>query len=197
MRKEDHMGVQVANRKVEGLELPVAGKWEIDPSHSLVGFSVKHLMVAKVRGRFGSFAGTIAIGDRPEDSSVEISIDARSIDTRDEQRDAHLRSPDFFDAENHPEVSFRSTGFRRTGPRDFELPGELTIRGLTRPVVLEAEYEGITPDPFGGTRIAFTASTEIDREGWGITWNQALETGGVLVGKKVKIELEVEAVYKG
>lgn len=191
------MAITVASRTVDGIEIPAPGVWEIDPSHSVAGFSVRHLMVAKVRGRFGSFAGTIEVGERPQDSSVEVTIDAASIDTREEKRDAHLRSSDFFDVENYPTLAFRSTGLRGTGRRTFELPGELTIRGVTRPVVLAVEYDGITPDPWGGTRAAFTATTEIDREEWGLTWNQALETGGVVVGKTVKIELEVSAAHKG
>lgn len=191
------MAITIASRTFEGVDIPVPGAWKIDPAHSVVGFTARHLMVAKVRGRFGSFAGTIQIADRPGDSTVEVTMDAASIDTREEKRDAHLRSADFFDAENHPTLRFRSVGFRSTGGTSFELPGELTIRGVTRPVALAASYGGITPDPWGGTRAVFTASTEIDREQWGLTWNQALETGGVLVGKMVKIELEVEAAYKG
>jgi len=191
------MAVSVASRTVEGLQVPEAGTWEIDPSHSQVGFTVRHLMVAKVRGQFNGFDGAIDIASRPEDSSVTVTIDAASIDTHDEKRDAHLRSPDFLDAENYPTLTFRSTGFRRTGKKTFELDGDLTVRGATRPVVLNAEYEGLTPDPWGGTRIGFSAKTEIDREKWGLTWNQALETGGVLVGKTVTIELEVAAIYKG
>lgn len=189
--------VQIASRTRDGVEVPTTGVWEIDPTHSAAGFSVRHLMVAKVRGRFGAFTGSIKIADRLEDSRVDVTIDAASIDTREETRDAHLRSPDFLDVENHPTLQFRSTGFRRTGETTFELPGELTIRGVTRPVVLHVEYEGLSPDLWGGTRIGFTATTEIDREAFGLTWNQALETGGVLVGKNVKIELEVQAVYKG
>ncbi len=190
------MTVAVVSRNLEGVDVPAPGIWEIDPSHSVAGFSVRHLMVAKVRGRFGSFAGTIHVAEQPEDSYADVTIDAASIDTADEKRDAHLRSPDFFDVENHPTLHFRSTGFRRTGTTTFELPGELTIRGVTRPVTLDVEYSGITPDLWGGTRAAFTATTEIDREAWGLTWNQTLETGGVLVGKTVKIELEVQAAHK-
>jgi len=190
------MALAVASRTVDGVEIPAPGKWEIDPSHSVVGFSVRHLMVAKVRGRFGSFAGTIDVRETLEDSLVEVGIEAASIDTRDEKRDAHLRSPDFFDVERYGALSFRSTGFRRTGKTTFELPGELTIRGVTRPVTLAVEYEGITPDPWGGTRVGFAATTEIDREEWGLTWNQALETGGVLVGKTIKIELELQAAHE-
>lgn len=191
------MSVAIAGRTLEGVEAPAVGTWEIDPSHSLVGFTARHLMVAKVRGRFGSFSGTIEIAEQPEDSSASVTLDAASIDTRDEKRDEHLRSPDFLDVANHPSLTFRSTGFRQTGKTSFELPGELTIRGVTKPVTLQAEYEGLTPDPWGNTRAVFTASTEIDREDWGLTWNVALETGGVLVGKIVKIELEVQAVHKG
>lgn len=190
------MAIAIAGRSLDEVEIPVAGTWEIDPSHSVVGFSVRHLMVAKVRGRFGSFAGTLDIAERPEDSSVAVTIDTASIDTRDEKRDAHLRSPDFFDAEQYPTLSFRSSGFLQTGATSFELPGELTIRGVARPVTLAVDYEGLTPDPWGNTRAVFSAKTEIDREDWGLTWNMALESGGVLVGKSVKIELEIEAVYK-
>lgn len=190
----DEVGVAVASRTLEGIEVPAPGTWTIDPSHSTVGFSVRHLMVSKVRGRFGAFTGSIEIGERPEDSSVEVAIEAASIDTRDERRDAHLRSGDFLDAERHPALAFRSTGLRPTGGRRFHLDGALTIRGVTRPVTLEAELDAVGPDPWGGTRAGFTASTEIDREQWGLTWNQALETGGVLVGKQVRIEIEAQVV---
>lgn len=191
------MAVSVASRTLDGVQIPAPGTWEIDPSHSMVGFSVRHLMVAKVRGRFGSFAGSFEVGNEPANSSTTVTIDAASIETRDEKRDAHLRSPDFFDVQSHPTLSFRSTGFRQTGPTTFELPGELMIRGVSRPVTLAVEYQGTTLDPWGGTRAGFTATTSIDREDWGLTWNQALEAGGVLVGKTVTIELEIEAVHKG
>ena len=188
------MAATLTGRTLEGVEIPEAGTWRIDQSHSLVGFSVRHLMVAKVKGRFGEFSGAIEIGERPEDSSAEVTITAASVDTRDARRDEHLRSPDFLDVASHAELSFRSTGFRRTGARSFRLPGELTIRGVTRPVALDVEYEGLTLDPWGNTRAVFSGSTEIDREEFGLTWNQALETGGVLVGKQVRIELEIEAI---
>ena len=188
------MSLATATRTLEGVEVPATGTWEIDRSHSTVGFVARHLMVAKVRGRFGEFDGTIHIAEAPEDSHVEVSIEAASIDTRDSKRDAHLRSGDFLDVENHPTLSFRNTGFIQTGETTFDLPGELTIRGVRRPVVLHATFDGITPDPWGNTRAAFTAETEIDREVFGLTWNVALETGGVLVGKQVKIQIELEAV---
>jgi polyisoprenoid-binding protein YceI len=188
------VAVAIQTRTVEGVELPAAGTWHIDASHSGVSFSARHLMVAKVRGRFGSFQGAVNIGDVADDSSVAVTIDAASIDTRDEKRDAHLRSGDFLDVENHPTLSFTSTGFTRTGESTFQLPGDLSIRGVTKPVVLDVDYEGTTLDPWGNTRAVFSARTQIDREDWGLTWNVALETGGVLVGKIITIELEVEAV---
>lgn len=188
------MAVALAGRTLDGVELPGAGTWKIDPSHSSVEFTARHLMVAKVRGRFGEFSGAVHVAEVPEESSVEVTIDASSIDTREDRRDAHLRSQDFFDVDNHPAITFRGAGLRRTGDMRFELPGELTIRGVARPVTLQVDYGGLTLDPWGNSRAAFSAKTEIDREGFGLTWNQALETGGVLVGKQVKIEIEIEAV---
>ncbi|MGD9796729.1 MAG: YceI family protein [Acidimicrobiia bacterium] len=173
--------------------LPAPGDWSVDVSHTEVGFSVRHLGLAKVRGRFRAFDGVVRVADRPEDSSVEVTVDAASIDSRDEARDAHLRSADFLDVESFPALTFRSTRVR-PGGRGWLVDGDLTIRGVTRPVVLDAAFEGIGGDPWGGRRAAFSASTEIDREDWGLTWNAALESGGFLVGKKVRIELEVELV---
>jgi polyisoprenoid-binding protein YceI len=174
-------------------QLPAPGTWALDVSHTEVGFSVRHLGLAKVRGRFQSFEGTVHVAEVPEESSVEVTIDAGSINSRDEGRDAHLRGADFFDVENHPKLTFRSTGVRSNG-NEWLVDGDLTIKDVTRPVVLEATFEGIASDPWGGSRAAFSASTEIEREDWGLTWNAALEGGGFLVGKKVKIELEVELV---
>jgi polyisoprenoid-binding protein YceI len=184
-------------RTLDGVEIPEAGTWEIDGAHSLVGFTVRHLMIAKVRGAFTRFSGSIEIGEDALASSVDVRIDAASIDTNEQGRDEHLRSPDFFDVEKHPEWRFVATGVRKTGARTFDLDGTLTIRDVTRPVTLHAEYNGVAADPWGGRRAAFTASTEIDREEFGLTWNQALEAGGVLVGKVVKIQLEIEAVKQG
>ncbi|MBK9178839.1 MAG: YceI family protein [Acidimicrobiales bacterium] len=185
-----------ATRTVDGVELPVAGTWAIDPSHSTVGFVVRHLMVGRTRGRFGAFDGVVTVAEDPTASSVEVTIDAASIDTRDETRDGHLRSPDFFDVERHPSLTFESTGVVPVGAGRWSVTGTLTIRGEARPVTLDVEYEGTEVDPWGNQRAAFTARTEVDREAWGLTWNQALETGGVLVGKKARIELEVEAVLQ-
>jgi len=190
------MAGQAALQQNQEIALPTPGTWEVDAAHSSVSFVARHLMVAKARGRFARFTGSLTIGDGPETSSVTASIDASSIDTAEPTRDAHLRSPDFLDVERFPTVEFRSVAARLTGPTTLEVDGELTIRDVTRPVALEVSYEGLTADPFGNERAVFSAETEIDREEWGITWNKTLETGGVLVGKRVKIELEIEAVRK-
>lgn len=182
-------------RTVDGLAVPVAGTWTIDPSHSHVGFWVRHLRVTKTRGSFGSFAGTVEIAERPEDSRADVTIETASVDTRDEQRDGHLRSPDFFSSEEFPVMTFRSTGVRRADGA-WKVDGELTIRDVTRPVTLDVEFEGVEGDPWGGTRAAFTAGTEINREDFGLTWNQVLDSGGLLVAKKAKVELEVQLVRK-
>lgn len=172
--------------------LPRTGTWTFDPAHSHVSFVVKHLVVSKVRGRFSSFSGTVEVADPIEDSRVEVSIDAASIDTNDEQRDGHLTSPDFLDAERFAQLSFRSTGLRHVEGDRWVLPGELTIRDVTRPVELDVEYLGLVTDPWGNDHAGFTASAEIEREAFGITWNQALEAGGVLVGSKVRLEIDVQ-----
>jgi polyisoprenoid-binding protein YceI len=175
--------------------LPVAGTWTIHASHSSVEFIVRHLMVAKVRGRFSEFSGTIHVGDSAETSSVEVEISPATITTGDPGRDGHLTSPDFFDVERFPTIGFRSTGVRSAKGEQYAVDGELTVLGVTKPVTLDLEYQGSITDPFGNDKAVFSASTEIDRENWGLSWNQALESGGVLVGKKAKIELEIEAVH--
>lgn len=188
------MAVSIAKRKLDGLDVPAPGTWRIDPAHSSVEFVARHLMVSKVRGRFGSLEGTIHVDEEPERSTVEVQIDAASIDTGEPKRDEHLRSPDFLDVERYPSLTFRSTSAERTGQRTLRVKGELTIRDVTRPVALDVEYQGIVLDPWGNSRAGFTASAEIDREEFGVTWNQALETGGVLVGRKLSIEIEIAAV---
>ncbi|HET8614777.1 MAG TPA: YceI family protein [Actinomycetales bacterium] len=171
-----------------------AGTWVIDPSHSEVGFVARHMMVSKVKGRFGKVEGAITVAEDVLQSSVVATIDASSIDTRDENRDNHLRSGDFFEVETYPTITFRSTSLRQSGD-DFVLDGELTIRGTTRPVSLEMEFNGVQPNPLaeGKPTAGFSAQTEISRKDFGLEWNVALETGGVLVGDKIKITLEVEA----
>ncbi|HEY7137065.1 MAG TPA: YceI family protein [Acidimicrobiia bacterium] len=171
----------------------VAGTWTIDPSHSEVGFAVRHLMVSKVRGKFTSFEGHIVTGEDPLASSVTASVDLASIDTGTEQRDEHIRSADFFEVEANRTMTYRSTGIRPDGD-DFVLEGELTLKGVTRPVPLALELNGFGDDPWGGTRVGFSARGEINRSDFGISWNAALEGGGVVVGDKVQIHLEIEAV---
>ena len=168
--------------------------WKLDPSHSTVEFSAKHLMITTVKGRITDVAGTIYIDEtNPQNSSVEATLKAASLDTRTDQRDQHLRSADFLDVEKFPEIRFRST--RIQGDKDsFKLTGDLTIRDVTKPITLDVEFEGETRDPWGGERVGFSANGKIDRREFGLTWNQALEAGGVVVGNDVKISLEAQAV---
>src|SRR3712207_3277541 len=187
------MAEAVATRQVAGVSVPEAGTYQIDPSHSVVEFVVRHLGLAKVRGRFNEFEGSITIADDIDQSSVTATIQAASIDTRDEGRDQHLRTGDFLDADTHKTLEFRSTKLRHEAG-EWLLDGDLTIRGETRPVTLDVEFEGGAADPWGNTRIGFSATTKVNREDWGLTWNQALETGGWLVGKEVRIELSTEAI---
>jgi len=169
--------------------------WQIDASHSEVGFEVKHLMIAKVRGRFGAVTGTIVLDEAdPTRSTVQAEIDVTSIDTRQEQRDGHLRSADFFDVERFPTITFRSRRVEAEGGNEYRVFGDLTIRDVTREVVLQVSDEGRGKDPWGGERAGFSATAKVNREDFGLTWNQALETGGVLVGNDIKITLEIEAV---
>lgn len=184
----------LGTRTVAGLDVPAAGTFAIDPTHTTVGFLARHLMISKVRGSFTEVSGAIAIAEDVLQSSVEVHIRAASIDTGQADRDNHLRSADFLDVETHPELVFRSRRVTDLDGSRFALVGDLTIRGVTREVTLDAEFEGVARSPWGSEVIGFTATTEIDREDFGITWNQALETGGVLVGKKVKIEISAEAI---
>ncbi len=171
--------------------------WVIDPAHTLVEFAVKHMMIATVKGRFVTMSGEIQLDDEdPSRSSVAVEIDAASIDTRNEDRDAHLRSADFLDVENHPRLTYRSRRVEAVAEGKLRVIGDLTIRGVTREVVLEVEEQGRGLDPWGGERVAFSASTVIDRRDYGLVWNQTLERGGVLVGTDVRISLEVEAVLQ-
>jgi polyisoprenoid-binding protein YceI len=169
------------------------GVWNVDPSHSIVGFTARHLMITKVRGRFTSFTGTVTVPENPLDSKVEAHVDLGSVTTGDDQRDAHLKSADFFNIDQHPTMTFSSTGIKETGG-DYLLTGDLTVAGKTRSVDFDLSFDGVQKDPWGGTRAGFTAEAEISRKDWEMTWNVALETGGVLVGDKVKIELDVELV---
>lgn len=179
------------------VEVPglVAGTWVIDPVHSEVGFSVRHLMVSKVKGSFKTFEGSITVAENAIESKADASIDASSVDTRDENRDTHLRSSDFFDIDKHPKITFVATAVRPAGS-DYVVSGDLTIHGVTKPVDLEVEYNGVSPDPWGGLRAGFSATTEISRGDFGIEFNMPLDGGGVVVGDKVKISIEVEAVLQ-
>lgn len=169
--------------------------WTIDPGHSAIHFSVRHMVFAKVRGRFGAWTGTLE-GDPadPAGVSVTVAIDASSIDTGVADRDAHLRSADFLDVARFPELRFTSKRVERTGQGRYRVHGELTLRDVTREVVLEAEHAGGGRDPWGNERLAFTARTAIDRRDFGLRWNQVLEAGGVLVGERIEIEVDVQAV---
>ncbi|MDG4806979.1 YceI family protein [Micromonospora sp. WMMD1120] len=181
-------------RDWDGLTIPAAGTYVLDAAHKRVGFVARHMMVSKVRGEFNEATATITVAEDPLQSSVVATIQAASIDTTQADRDAHLRSPEFLDAEKFPTLEFRSTGVKSHSGSEFVLTGDLTIRDVTRPVELEVEFEGVGRSPFGQDIFGFSASTEIDREEFGLTWNVALETGGVLVSRKIKIEIEGEAL---
>ena len=171
----------------------VAGTWTIDPVHSEVGFSVRPMMVSTVRGKFNGFSGDSGTGESPLDSSVSATIDLSSIDTGNPDRDNHIRSADFFDVDTHRAMTFRSTGVRLDGD-GYVLDGELTLKGVTKPISFDVELGGFGPDPYGGTRTGFTATGELQRSDFGVDFNAVLETGGVVVADKVAIHLEIEAV---
>ena len=173
----------------------LVGTWDIDPTHSTVGFSVRHMMVSKVRGYFREFTGEIVTAQDPAQSTVSATIDLGSIDTRQDQRDAHIRSADFFDVGNHTEMTFRSTEVRIDGA-DWTVEGDLTIKGITKPVTLELELNGFGPDAYGGTRAGFSAKTEISRKAYGVDIDMPMDGGGVVVGDKIAVELEIEAVLR-
>ncbi len=184
----------MTEREYQGVTLPPVGTYRFDKAHTELGFVARH-MISKVRGRFTEFDGTIVIGESLEDSYVEVEIEAASIWTNTGMRDDHLRSGDFLEAVTYPKLTFRSTAVRPTGGITFQLVGDLTIKDTTNEVVLDAEFLGFGPGSQGGTVVAFTAKTEIDREDWDMSWNMAVETGGLLVGKTVQIEIDVEALH--
>ncbi len=169
--------------------------WNIDPAHSEVNFSVRHMMISNVRGRFEKFTGEVNFNeDNPLDSSVEVKIDAASINTREPNRDAHLRSPDFLDAEHYPFITFKSTRIETLDKDHGRIHGELTVRDLTRPVTLDVSYSGQAKSPWGTTSAGFTAHTVLFRKNWNLTWNKALETGGMLVGDELNVDIDLEIV---
>jgi len=169
--------------------------WNLDPAHTLVEFSARHMMITTVKGRITDVTGTIRMDEaNPAASGVEATMKAASIDTRTDQRDTHLRSADFLDAEHYPEITFRSTKVEPAGDGRFKVTGDLTIHGVTKPVVLDVTQEGRSKDPWGGERVGFSATAHIDRRDFGLEWNVPLETGGVLVGHEVRISIEAQAV---
>lgn len=173
----------------------VAGAWTIDPVHSEVGFSVRHMMVSKVRGKFTTFSGQLVTGEDPLASSVTAEIDLASISTGSEQRDGHIKSADFFEVETYPTMTYRSSGVRQDGG-DFVLDGELTLKGVTRNVPLKLELNGFGPDPFGGTRAGFTATGELNRRDFNVNFSAPMQNGGAVVSDKISLHLEIEAVLE-
>jgi polyisoprenoid-binding protein YceI len=182
-----------ATRTIDGIELPVAGLWTVDPGHAEVGFVGRHFGLTKVRGRFTGVAGTVVIADAPGDSQVEVTIDMATVSSGDQSRDDHLRSADFFDVEHHPIATYRSTDVVVDGTTGT-MDGELTIKGVTRPVRLHVDYLGHAADPWGAERAVFSAAGRVNREDWGLTWNMLLDAGGLLVSKEIALELEIELI---
>ncbi len=179
-------------RIIDGRPVPPVGTWRIDHTHSGLRITARHLMVAKVRGTFEDFDATIVVGEDPLESSVELEAKTASVTTGTRDRDNHLRSSDFLDAEQFPVIGFKSTGIRPVG-KNWALTGDLTIRGVTNPVTFALTFEGVSTDPYGNTKAGFSAAGEIERKDWGLTWNVPLENGGVLVSETFKIEFDVEA----
>ncbi|PKO06746.1 MAG: polyisoprenoid-binding protein [Chloroflexi bacterium HGW-Chloroflexi-3] len=169
--------------------------WQIDPAHSLIEFTVTHMMIAKVRGRFNNFSGLVELNEsQPEKTSVTVEIDVESIDTRQQQRDDHLRSADFFNIAESPKMKFVGTNVNVIDNKHAKLNGELTIKDITKPVTLNVEFNGISKSPWGSTSAGFSATTKINRKDWALTWNQSLETGGVLVGDEISVNIEIELI---
>ena len=186
---------RAATRLADGAELPAAGRWKIDPGHTELAFVGRHFMLTKVRGRFTGLSGVIQVAEEPGDTAVEVTIDMSSVESGSQARDEHLRSADFFDVAQYPQGTFSGRAADWHGTRGL-LTGQLTLRGVTRPVTLQAEYLGYAADPWGGHRAVFTAAGTIDREDWGLTWNQPLDGGGLLVSREIRIEIELEAVLE-
>lgn len=173
----------------------LTGTYTLDPAHTRIGFVARHAMVTKVRGSFDEFAGTAVLdGTNPANSRVEVTIEAASIDTRNAQRDEHLRGNDFLAMQEYPKITFASTGVRQAGETTFEVTGDLTIKGVTNEITIPFEFEGAAKDPFGNERVGFEGSVTINRRDYGVTWNAALEGGGVLVSDKVTLEFEISAI---
>jgi polyisoprenoid-binding protein YceI len=187
----------VSARVVNGVEYPAVGNYVLDPAHTSVGFAVRHMAVSKVRGTFTKFEGSFDIAEDAADSKVHVTIDPNSVDTRDENRDNHLRTNDFFDVANHPQWTFESTAVREVGPGELVVDGDLTIRGVTKPVSLALTLEGVVTDPYGNHRVGFSARASINRDDFGVSFGAVMESGGLVVGKKIEIEIEAEATRQG
>lgn len=183
-------------RRIEGYSVPAAGTYTFDPTHSKIEAIARHLMVTKVRGHFAEYEGTVVVAEDPTQSRVELTLQADSITTGTPDRDAHLRSPDFLDVENHPTLSFRSTRIVPNGDA-WKLTGDLTIVGKTNPVTLDLDFLGVIGDPWGNAKAAFSASGEFNRKDFGLTWNVALEGGGLLVSEVFKLEIEAQLDHQG
>ena len=185
----------IAAREIDGVPLPAPGTWDIDPGHTDLAFIGRHFMVTRVRGRFTDVSGAVTIAENMSDSTVDVVIGMASVESGNPGRDDHLRSPDLFDVERFPQATFRSVRVDWRGGRGI-VEGDLTVHGVTRRVPLEVSFEGQVRDPWGGDRAIFSASTTVDREDFGISWNVALEAGGVLVSKEIRIEIEIETVLR-
>ena len=183
-------------RTVNGTHYPAVGTYDIDVSHTRLGFAVRHMAVSKVRGEFKEFSGTLELAENPVDSKISVTMQAASVETKDENRDNHLRTNDFFDVEIHPTWTFTGTAIRPVTATEWHVDGDLTIRGVTKQVTLDATLEGVVQDPYGFHRVGFSASTTINRDDYGVSFNAALEAGGLVVSKKVDIDLEVEATLR-
>ncbi|HST66543.1 MAG TPA: YceI family protein [Mycobacteriales bacterium] len=184
-----------ATRYVGGTELPAAGTWELDPGHAEVGFVGRHFLLTKVRGRFPGVRGTVTVAPEPGESRVSVTIDMASVNSGDETRDAHLRSPDFFDVEQHQTATYESTDVQWDGTAGT-MTGDLTIKGVRRPVTLAVDYVGYARDPWGNDRAVFSAHGRVDREDWGLTWNMPLDRGGLLVSKEIELVIEAELILQ-
>jgi len=184
------------SRTVQGVEYPAVGTYDIDVSHTRVGFAVRHMAVSKVRGEFQEFGGTLELATDPVDSKIAVTIQAGSVNTHDENRDNHLRTNDFFDTEQHPVWTFTSTAIRPVTATEWHVDGDLTIRGVTRQVTLDATLEGVVKDPYGNHRVGFSATTSIVRDDFGVSFNGVMEAGGLVVAKKVDIDIELEATLR-
>ena len=186
----------ITSRQVNGAEYPAVGSYVLDGSHTHLGFAVRHMAVAKVRGSFTECSGTLELAEDPSDSTVSVTIQADSVDTRDENRDNHLRADDFFHVAEHPTWTFVSTAIRPVTATEWHVDGDLTSRGVTQAVTLDAVLEGVVQDPSGNHRVGFSASTTIDRDDFGVSFHGVMEAGGLVVGKKIEIQIEAEAVLQ-